>query len=127
MNNNIFLFYNPFRFFVYFINMSQLTKLTYLKSILLNRCLGVQSNFISRNLASNEGEKCNEPTKKKKKTPKGRFDDDFDEAPKSYNEKEPLPVHPGGVNPSTGEQGGPRGPEPTRYGDWERKGRVSDF
>ena len=27
----------------------------------------------------------------------------------------------------TGEQGGPKGPEPTRYGDWERKGRVSDF
>ncbi|EGD78561.1 hypothetical protein PTSG_09255 [Salpingoeca rosetta] len=26
-----------------------------------------------------------------------------------------------------GEQGGPKGPEPTRYGDWERKGRVSDF
>ena len=25
------------------------------------------------------------------------------------------------------EKGGPRGPEPTRYGDWERKGRVSDF
>lgn len=25
------------------------------------------------------------------------------------------------------EIGGPRGPEPTRYGDWERKGRVSDF
>ena len=22
---------------------------------------------------------------------------------------------------------GPAGPEPTRYGDWERKGRVSDF
>ena len=22
---------------------------------------------------------------------------------------------------------GPSGPEPTRYGDWERKGRVSDF
>lgn len=21
----------------------------------------------------------------------------------------------------------PKGPEPTRYGDWERKGRVSDF
>lgn len=31
------------------------------------------------------------------------------------------------VNPETGEKGGPRGPEPTRYGDWERKGRVSDF
>ena len=26
-----------------------------------------------------------------------------------------------------GEVGGPKGPEPTRYGDWERKGRVSDF
>src|SRR5690349_14865102 len=25
------------------------------------------------------------------------------------------------------EIGGPAGPEPTRYGDWERKGRVSDF
>ena len=25
------------------------------------------------------------------------------------------------------EVGGPSGPEPTRYGDWERKGRVSDF
>ncbi|MEK7266076.1 MAG: DUF1674 domain-containing protein [Pseudomonadota bacterium] len=25
------------------------------------------------------------------------------------------------------EQGGPAGPEPTRYGDWERKGRAVDF
>jgi len=25
------------------------------------------------------------------------------------------------------EDGGPSGPEPTRYNDWERKGRVSDF
>ncbi len=25
------------------------------------------------------------------------------------------------------EIGGPAGPEPTRYGDWERNGRVSDF
>lgn len=25
------------------------------------------------------------------------------------------------------EQGGPKGPEPTRFGDWERKGIVSDF
>ncbi len=27
----------------------------------------------------------------------------------------------------TGEIGGPKGLEPTRYGDWERKGIVSDF
>ena len=25
------------------------------------------------------------------------------------------------------EKGGPSGPEPTRYGDWERKGIASDF
>jgi hypothetical protein len=25
------------------------------------------------------------------------------------------------------EFGGPKGPEPTRYGDWQQKGRVSDF
>ncbi len=25
------------------------------------------------------------------------------------------------------EIGGPKGPEPTRFGDWERKGRCSDF
>ena len=25
------------------------------------------------------------------------------------------------------EHGGPKGPEPTRYGDWERKGRCIDF
>jgi hypothetical protein len=27
----------------------------------------------------------------------------------------------------TEEQGGPRGPEPTRFGDWERKGIAVDF
>lgn len=26
-----------------------------------------------------------------------------------------------------GEIGGPKGPEPTRFGDWEQKGRCSDF
>lgn len=25
------------------------------------------------------------------------------------------------------ERGGPKGPEPTRYGDWEAKGRCTDF
>jgi hypothetical protein len=27
----------------------------------------------------------------------------------------------------TPEQGGPKGPEPTRFGDWERKGIAVDF
>ncbi|MGV6850551.1 MAG: DUF1674 domain-containing protein [bacterium] len=25
------------------------------------------------------------------------------------------------------EYGGPKGPEPTRFGDWEKNGRCSDF
>ena len=27
----------------------------------------------------------------------------------------------------TGEYGGPKGREPTRYGDWEKNGRCIDF
>ena len=26
-----------------------------------------------------------------------------------------------------GERGGPKGPEPTRFGDWEKNGRAFDF
>jgi hypothetical protein len=33
--------------------------------------------------------------------------------------------HKAAVRPK--ESGGPKGPEPTRYGDWERKGMCSDF
>ena len=63
----------------------------------------------------------------KEKTPIGKLESQEGGAKHPYQEKEPLPEHPGGVNPTTGEVGGPRGPEPTRYGDWERKGRVTDF
>lgn len=35
------------------------------------------------------------------------------------------------TGPHTGERpkeiGGPKGPEPTRYGDWEKNGRCIDF
>ena len=31
------------------------------------------------------------------------------------------------INPETGERGGPKGYEPTRFGDWAKNGRVSDF
>ena len=31
------------------------------------------------------------------------------------------------ATPAPKEHGGPKGPEPTRYGDWERKGIASDF
>jgi hypothetical protein len=29
--------------------------------------------------------------------------------------------------PAAKESGGPKGPEPTRFGDWEHKGIASDF
>jgi hypothetical protein len=31
------------------------------------------------------------------------------------------------ARPVPAESGGPKGPEPTRYGDWENKGIASDF
>ncbi len=36
----------------------------------------------------------------------------------------PVPVKPGPLAP---EIGGAKGPEPTRYGDWQHKGRATDF
>lgn len=46
-----------------------------------------------------------------------------DPAPAAATTPEPKPATP----PKPKEIGGPTGPEPTRFGDWERKGRVSDF
>lgn len=45
----------------------------------------------------------------------------------SSQKKDVYEPWPDNTNPHTGERGGPTGPEPTRYKDWERKGRVSDF
>lgn len=47
----------------------------------------------------------------------------------SQNEEDDEDDEDGGeyVNKETGEIGGPKGPEPTRFGDWERNGRCSDF
>ena len=39
--------------------------------------------------------------------------------------QEPVPLAEAKQRPR--EIGGPSGLEPTRYGDWERNGRVSDF
>jgi len=44
---------------------------------------------------------------------------------KSGTIKSPKPAHV--LEQAPGEIGGPSGPEPTRYGDWERNGIVSDF
>ncbi|OXU25339.1 hypothetical protein TSAR_015578 [Trichomalopsis sarcophagae] len=60
---------------------------------------------------------------------KAPFDklEELEEGKHPYQEKEPLEPFPDNINPATGESNGPKGPEPTRYGDWERKGRVTDF
>ncbi|MDE2583427.1 MAG: DUF1674 domain-containing protein [Rhodospirillales bacterium] len=39
----------------------------------------------------------------------------------------PAPAQPHAAPPPAKEVGGPKGPEPTRYGDWEHKGRCIDF
>ena len=45
------------------------------------------------------------------------------------NEAEPAtkPAKPATPKPMPKEIGGVNGPEPTRYGDWENKGRCTDF
>jgi hypothetical protein len=37
-----------------------------------------------------------------------------------------VPAKPKAPSPAP-EIGGPKGPDPTRYGDWERAGRCVDF
>jgi hypothetical protein len=49
------------------------------------------------------------------------------EGKEGVKDSDPYAPFPNDVNPVTGEKAGPRGPEPTRYGDWERKGRCIDF
>jgi len=92
-------------------------------------------------LASTTTGKSSEPQEVKKgKTPVGQLDDAWetaatkmepqkpaDKSDKTEQKQDPYAPFPDARNPVTGEIGGPRGPEPTRYGDWERKGRLSDF
>jgi hypothetical protein len=53
--------------------------------------------------------------------------------PMSQQKTDPIPTpSPASAQkpaPAAGEReiGGPKGPEPTRYGDWEINGRCSDF
>jgi len=77
----------------------------------------VLSTFIARNVS--ESNKGDTPTNATQSNENAKDD--------SSTKSNPLQPWPDGVNPHTGERGGPAGPEPTRFGDWERKGRVSDF
>jgi len=83
-----------------------------------------------------DNKKDNDKVFRKAKTPVGRLDDEWEGKREKMEPQlkqaktpgtDPYAAFPGGKNPATGEIGGPRGPEPTRYGDWERKGRVIDF
>ena len=38
-----------------------------------------------------------------------------------------VPAEQGAAPKQPKEIGGPKGPEPTRYGDWEKNGRCIDF
>lgn len=44
-------------------------------------------------------------------------------APKAEGAEAPQPA----AKKPLAETGGPKGPEPTRFGDWERNGRCVDF
>jgi len=52
-------------------------------------------------------------------------------APVSRPDHPADPSTPAPENPDKAERepefGGPKGPEPTRYGDWEKNGRCTDF
>ncbi|MDB5366363.1 MAG: hypothetical protein JWM77_2290 [Rhodospirillales bacterium] len=48
-------------------------------------------------------------------------------APQSGEGGTTAPAPTGKTPQKPGEIGGPKGPEPTRYGDWEVGGRCTDF
>ena len=65
----------------------------------------------------------------RRRTPVGKLDDVSETADSQTStvKDNAYARFPNDTNPVTGEVGGPRGPEPTRYGEWERKGRAIDF
>ena len=107
-------------------------------------CVGCQTLLWQR-LESTKTPPSSKEEKKelrKARTPVGQLDDSWEtslnkvepaQAATAANDShettklDPYAPFPDNKNPITGEICGPRGPEPTRYGDWERKGRISDF
>lgn len=94
--------------------------MTIIRKLLTARLAVVCTKAIAR-LNSSTSNYVNEKSKSTDKEPESKPDNNANVADK-LDESEYEHV-----NPETGERGGPRGPEPTRFGDWERKGRVSDF
>jgi hypothetical protein len=52
--------------------------------------------------------------------------DGSSDEPSRQEEGAPAPAERTRTQPP-GEKGGPKGPEPTRFGDWEKNGRCFDF
>jgi hypothetical protein len=52
--------------------------------------------------------------------------DESDSPPLKTTPEKPESAAPTALTPAM-EIGGPKGPEPTRFGDWEQKGRCTDF
>ena len=50
-----------------------------------------------------------------------------DAALRALREAEDRRTKAGGEQPLPPERGGRKGPEPTRFGDWEKDGKLSDF
>ena len=47
--------------------------------------------------------------------------------PKQAKSQMPKNQHAPAAEAAPKDTGGPKGPEPTRYGDWENNGRCTDF
>ncbi|KAM4615198.1 succinate dehydrogenase assembly factor 4, mitochondrial-like [Polymixia lowei] len=87
---------------------------------IVTKSLAAECVFTGCSRSASGAAKDKEPLRKAK-TPQGRLDMSEEKS------KDVLERFPDDVNPETKEKGGPKGPEPTRYGDWERKGRCIDF
>ncbi|KAK7380009.1 hypothetical protein VNO78_32335 [Psophocarpus tetragonolobus] len=82
------------------------------------------SNSVTRLLSSSSTQPQHEnPVKEEAEAPQEPLHDD---SKQSHGTKE-NDEDGDSINKETGEVGGPKGPEPTRYGDWERNGRCYDF
>ena len=57
----------------------------------------------------------------------GMTDDPIPAPPASPKADPGVPPKPASPPPPVAEIGGRKGPEPTRYGDWELNGRCIDF
>ena len=119
--------------FLYFIgNLEKVDEK--IMALLLRRSRTLLSTFLSKQVCSIQSLHTSTRLKisdkiLEEKTPFGKISDAAKSTEKVSEDPEAdaYAPFPDATNPETGEIGGPLGPEPTRYGDWERKGRCSDF